>query len=379
MAPRVYLDWNATTPLRAEARAAMIAAMDVVGNPSSVHAEGRAARAAVEQARGQVARLLGVDAGQVTFTSGGTEGAATLLQPAHANDVLFVNATEHACVLNSSGYPASRRHVIGVSAHGAFDLKGLYDAVDSGGLSPSDVTVALHIANNETGVIEASETFEAIARHGFTVIADAVQAVGRMSLANYLPHVDALFISAHKIGGPKGVGAIVRRAGVCADVRPLIAGGGQEKGLRGGTENVAGIVGFGAAAEVMAQASGEWTATAALRDAFEAGLLALAPDAVVFAAQVARLPNTCLFAVPGLRAETALIAFDLDGVAVSSGSACSSGKVGKSHVLKAMGVADDLAASALRISFGDRSGMADVERCLASVERQVARLRRSAA
>lgn len=371
---RVYCDWNATAPILPEAAEAVTRAL-ALGNPSSVHSEGRAARAAVEQARADVAAFIGVAPSQVTFTSGGTEAAAIALQPIGAEDVLFIGASEHACVLAGGGFAPDQRHRVGVSAHGGFDLNGAFDLVERLGVAPGRVTAALHIANNETGIIQACETFEAMANAGWSVIADAVQAAGRMDLAAYLPHVDALFVSAHKIGGPKGVGALIARADACGALRPLIRGGGQEKGMRGGTENVAGIVGFGVAARRARAALADMARVEALRDAFEAGMRALAPDVVIFGEEVARLPNTSLFAVPGLRAETALIAFDLDGVAVSSGSACSSGKVGRSHVLAAMGVEPDLAASAIRVSFGDRSSQSDADAVLASLARQMERLK----
>lgn len=371
---RAYLDWNATAPILPESADAMARAQ-FLGNPSSIHAEGRAARAAIETARAEVAALVGVNPAQVTLTSGGTEAAATVLRPRNDDDWLFFGATEHACIRTGGDYSPERRRITGVSSHGGFDLDEIIDQVEQLGLAPNCVTVALQIANNETGTIQAVETFAALRARGWMVVADAVQAAGRMALEPYLPHVDWLFLSAHKIGGPKGVGALIGRADSCAAPHPLIAGGGQEKGMRGGTENVAGIVGFGVAAMHARKRLAAMGDVDRLRDQFEQGLRAIAPDAVMFAAETARLPNTSLFAIPQLRAETALIAFDLDGIAVSSGSACSSGKVGKSHVLAAMGVPDDLAACAIRVSLGDRTSAAEINQCLASLERQVSRLR----
>lgn len=375
---RSYCDWNASAPIYPAAQAAVVRALSL-GNPSSVHAEGRAARAAVEVARRQVAGLLGVEPGQVTFTSGGTEGASTCLQPASSDDVLLVGAAEHACVLSGGQYAADRIEIVPVDETGRVTVEALQAAVDARGVTPGRVNLCLQIANNETGVVNPPEVFAAAANAGWHVTADAVQAAGRIHLAPYWPSLHGAFISAHKIGGPKGVGAVIARKGACGFTRPLLRGGGQESGQRGGTENVAGIVGFGAAAAEMNAAVQAWAGVGNLRDAFESRLLACAPDAVIFSRQAERLANTCLFAVRGLRAETALIAFDLDGVAVSSGSACSSGKVGKSHVLKAMGIADDVAACALRVSFGDRSTMADVDRLCASLQKQLARQCRSAA
>lgn len=371
--PRAYCDWNATAPIRPEAADAVARALSL-GNPSSVHTEGRAARAAIEQARAEVAALVGVEPGQVTFTSGGTEAAAAALQPVADDEVLFIGAAEHACIRAGGRFAHDRRAIIPVDAEGRLDLAELELEVARRGLVPGHVHVAMQIANNETGVITAPAIFARCRELGWSVTADAVQALGKIPLGPYLGAVDVLLFSAHKIGGPKGVGALVVRKDACGGVRPLLSGGGQERGLRAGTENVPGIVGFGVAAR-LARLEADMSAVAALRDAFEVALRELVPDVTIFGASVPRLPNTSLFAVPDLRAETALIAFDLDGVAVSSGSACSSGKVAKSHVLAAMGVPDALAACAIRFSLGVTSTQADVARCLSSLERQLGRLR----
>lgn len=371
---RAYCDWNASAPILPEAAEAVARAL-ALGNPSSVHAEGRAARAAVEAARKDVAELVGVAPGQVTFTSGGTEAATTCLQPMNEDEVLFIGAAEHVCVLAGGRYKRDRIAHIPVDSDGRVEVSEVDITVGMRRLDPHQVHVAIQIANNETGAITPPETFAHARERGWVVTADAVQAAGRIDLAPYLPFIDSLFLSAHKIGGPKGVGAIVVREGTCSGLRPLITGGGQERGMRSGTENVAGIAGFGAAARLARVQPGAMDRVRALRDRFEAGLVDHAAEAIVFAAGVPRLPNTSLFAIPGLTAETALIAFDLDGVAVSSGSACSSGKVAKSHVLRAMGVSDDLAASAIRVSLGVSSTEDDVTRLLNSLERQLARLR----
>ena len=371
--PRAYCDWNATAPIRPEAAEAVTRALSL-GNPSSIHTEGRAARAAIEQARADVAALVGVEPGQVTFTSGGTEAAAAALQPVADDEVLFIGAAEHACIRAGGRFAHDRRWVSPVDAEGRVDLAELELEVARRGLVPGHVHVAIQIANNETGVINAPALFARCRELGWTVTADAVQALGKIPLGPYLAAADVLLVSAHKIGGPKGVGALVMRKDACGGVRPLLTGGGQERGMRSGTENVPGIAGFGAAAR-MARQEADMSAVAALRDAFEVALRELAPDVTVFGASAPRLPNTCLFAVPDLRAETALIAFDLDGVAVSSGSACSSGKVARSHVLAAMGVPDGLAACAIRVSLGATSTRGDIARCLSSLERQLGRLR----
>ena len=370
---RAYCDWNATAPIRPEAAEAVARALSL-GNPSSVHQEGRAARAAIEQARADVAALVGVEPGQVTFTSGGTEAAAMALRPVADDEVLFFGAAEHACIRAGGSFAHDRRAVIPVDSSGQPDLAELELEVARRGLVPGHVHVAVQIANNETGVITPPAFFAACREHGWTVTADAVQALGKIDLTPYLEHADVLLVSAHKIGGPKGVGALIARKDACGAVRPLLSGGGQERGMRAGTENVAGIVGFGAAARMVRQANGMAQA-GRLRDSFEAALALVAPDAVIFGAATVRLPNTCLFAVPDLSAQTELIAFDLDGVAVSSGSACSSGKVARSHVLAAMGVPEALAACAIRLSLGATSTEADIARCLSSLERQLGRLR----
>jgi len=371
---RSYCDWNASAPILPEAADAVVRAL-ALGNPSSVHAEGRAARAAVEVARADVAALVGVEPAQVTFTSGGTEAAATILQPMSEDEVLFIGNAEHPCVLAGGRYQRDRIGHIPVDSDGRVEISEVDIAVGMRRLDPHQVQVAVQIANNETGAITPPETFAHARERGWVVVADAVQAAGRIDLAPYLPCVDVLFLSAHKIGGPKGVGAFVTRKDACGVLRPLITGGGQERGMRSGTENVAGIAGFGVAARHARANLGEMARIAALRDRFETGLVGLAADAVVFSAGVPRLPNTSLVAIPGLVAETALIACDLDGIALSSGAACSSGKVTRSHVLKAMGIPDALALSALRVSFGWSSSDSDVTRLLNSLERQIARLR----
>jgi cysteine desulfurase len=359
MVERVYLDWNATAPLRPEARAAVTVVLDMVGNPSSVHGEGRAARRTIEQARTAVAALIGADAGDVIFTSGGTEANALALTPAIevAGDKtpcsrLLLSAIEHPSVRAGGRFPAGATEEIPVTAAGMIDLAAL-DQRLAALAGTGRVLVSLMHANNETGVVQPVAAAAGLVHAaGGLLHVDAVQSAGKISCDIKALGADLLTLSAHKLGGPKGVGALViGRAGIHADA--LLKGGGQERGARAGTENVSGIAGFGAAAEAAARALGiDAARVSSLRDRLEAGLKAASPDAVIFGAEAERLPNTTLVAVPGLKAETALIALDLDGLAVSAGSACSSGKVTPSHVLAAMSVEPGLARGAIRVSLG---------------------------
>jgi cysteine desulfurase len=372
---RSYLDYNATAPLRPQARAAMISALDQTGNPSSIHFEGRASRALVEEARRQVAALAGASSRDVVFTASGTEAANLALAPgvsapgAGPLGRLIVSAVEHPCVLGGHRFPTAE--IAPVGPDGRLDLEALARILDGG----APALVALQGANNETGALQpVAEAAEIVHARAGLLICDAAQVAGRLPLAG--TGADALLLSAHKFGGPKGAGAFIAlREGL--HVEPLLRGGGQERGRRAGTENVAAIAGFGAAAQAAtADLAEEAARLAALRDACEARLKALAPEAIVFAQEAPRLPNTLAFALPGLAASTLLMRLDLDGVAASSGSACSSGKVTLSHVLAAMGVAPEWAAGAIRISLGWASGEADVEAFAAALERALAGLRR---
>jgi cysteine desulfurase len=362
---RTYLDHNATSPLRPQARDAIVAALELYGNASSVHGEGRKARALIERSRETIARALGTIAPTVVFTSGGSESCNMGLRGAGA-DRIIVSAIEHPCVLEAaraSGKPVS---VIPVNADGVIDLVAL-DKLLAGGDGRTLVSVML--ANNETGVIQPVRDVVAIAgKHGALVHCDAVQAFGKMPVNFGLLGVDLLTVSAHKLGGPQGVGAIIIRDGL--SVAPLIAGGGQELRRRAGTENVAAIAGFAAAVEAASENDSDLKG---LRGQLESALEAGPGNAHVFAKAADRLPNTVCFALPGLAADTALIAFDLDGVAVSSGSACSSGKVAASHVLEAMGAGRDQVASAIRVSLGWNSTAGDVDRFIDSWQRIAAR------
>jgi cysteine desulfurase len=345
MAKHAYLDWNASAELRPQARTAAVAALEVTGNPSSVHAAGRATRHLVETAREQVAVLVGAALRDVVFTSGGTEANALALSPA-LGDSLLVSAIEHPSVLSGGRYSALEE--IPVTAAGTVDLTALERLV----AGRSRPLVSIMLANNETGVIQpVAETAKIVHAAGGLLHVDAVQGPGRIACDFNALGADLMTLSAHKIGGPRGVGALVKREGL--DLDPLIRGGGQERGARAGTENVAGIAGFGAAVHAAGQRLREEVALmAGLRDKLEVGLLEIAPQAVIFGREAPRLPNTVLFGAPGLKAETAIIAFDLEGVAVSSGAACSSGKVAPSHVLAAMGVPAELSRSAIRVSLG---------------------------
>ncbi|MGE0287793.1 MAG: cysteine desulfurase family protein [Bradyrhizobium sp.] len=365
MAERIYLDWNATAPLRPEAKAAMAHAWETSGNPSSVHAEGRQARRLMEEARAAVAASVGADAANVVFTSGGTEANALALTPGlrrgrePAAERLLVSAIEHVSVLAGGRFTAEATQRIGVTPSGIVDLDRLRDLLDG-----PPALVSIMLANNETGAIQpVAEAAELVHGAGGLLHVDAIQALGRIPFDLASTGADLLSLSAHKIGGPKGVGALVLAEGI-EGLSPLLRGGGQEKGRRAGTENVAGIAGFGAAARVaLAERDNEAARAEQLRERLETGLRQT-PGMVVFADEVERLPNTVLFTVPGLRAETAVIGFDLAGIAVSSGSACSSGKVQPSHVVEAMGYSRELAEGAVRVSLGWSTTEADIDSAL---------------
>jgi cysteine desulfurase len=366
MADRVYLDWNATTPLRPEARAAMAAAWDISGNPSSVHAEGRKARRLVEEARATIAAAVSARPEGVVFSSGGTEANALALTPGLRRGAglpvqrLLVSAIEHASVLAGGRFPAEAIGAIAVTRSGLLDLNDLRKQLEGG--PPALVSVML--ANNETGAVQpVTEAADMVHPAGGLLHVDAIQAFGKIPFDINSMKADLVTLSAHKIGGPKGVGAVVLAEGV-QGFEPLLRGGGQELGRRAGTENVVGISAFGAAAKAaMAALPGDAVRVQGLRDRLEKGL-AETSGMIVFSRDVPRLSNTTLFTTPGLKAETAVIGFDLDGIAVSSGSACSSGKVQPSHVLAAMGLSRELAQGAVRISLGWSTSGADIDLAL---------------
>jgi cysteine desulfurase len=363
---RVYLDWNATTPLRPEVRAAMAAAWDLSGNPSSVHAEGRASRRLVEDARAVIAGAVGADPRNVVFTSGGTEANSLALTPGLRRNSglpinrLVVSAIEHASVLTGGRFARGAIEILGVEKSGVVDLDHLREILAAG----PPALVSVMAANNETGALQpVAEVADIVHGAGGLLHIDAVQAVGKIPFDIREVKGDLISLSAHKLGGPKGIGALVFADGVNG-LEAAIRGGGQEKGRRAGTENVPGIVGFGAAVKAaMAALDADMGRVENLRKWLETGLRQT-PGAFVFSENVPRLPNTTLFTVPGLKAETAVIGFDLEGIAVSSGSACSSGKVQPSHVLEAMGFGPEPAKGAVRLSLGWSTTEADIDCCV---------------
>jgi cysteine desulfurase len=365
MAERVYFDWNATAPLRKRARDAMCEALELTGNASSVHAEGRVARRLVEEARARVAALAGAEARNVTFTSGATEANMMALTPTleiggrkALRDHLFVSAIEHPSVRSGGRFAAEAIDELPVTSNGVVDLVALTHALKKS----ERPLVSIMLANNETGVIQPIAQIADVVHAASGVMhVDAVQGPGRIDCNVAALGADLISVSSHKLGGPQGAGALISRADIHI-AEPLIKGGGQERGQRAGTENVAAIVGFGAACEAAKEI--EIDRMALLRDRLEEGITSATPSAAVFGKAASRLPNTTLFAIPGLRAETAIIAFDLNGIAVSSGAACSSGKVQASSVLTAMGVDPALARGAVRVSLGWSTSEAEIDQFL---------------
>ncbi|SHN87293.1 cysteine desulfurase family protein [Bradyrhizobium erythrophlei] len=366
MSNRVYLDWNATTPLRDEARRAIASALDLPGNASSVHAEGREARKWIERARAAVASAIGAAPRNVIFTSGGTEANALGLAPnlrrgsGAAVERLVVSAIEHTSVLAGGRFSQSQIETVCVTPAGVIDLDHLRQLLRD----RPPALASIMLANNETGAIQpVAAAAEIVHAAGGLLHVDAIQAFGKIPLDMAALGADLLTLSAHKIGGPKGVGALVLAEGL-SGLEPLLRGGGQELSRRAGTENVVGIAAFGAAATAaMTDIAVGSRRLVDLQERLEKGLRQT-NDAIIFSDSAERLPNTTLFTVPGLKAETAVIGFDLAGIAVSSGSACSSGKVQPSHVLEAMGFDPDIAQGAVRLSMGWSTQDADIDRCL---------------
>ncbi|MFQ6016623.1 MAG: cysteine desulfurase family protein [Kiloniellaceae bacterium] len=355
MRPVVYMDYNATAPIRPEAAEAVAEALEWTGNASSVHQFGRLVRRHVEDAREAVAALVGAPPERVIFTSGGTEANNLALRGTGRARIL-VSAGEHDSVLHA----AASAELIPLKRDGVISLSGLA-AMLAAESRPALISVML--ANNETGVIQPLSEVALLAKEfGALVHCDAVQAAGKMPVEMAGLGVDLLSLSAHKIGGPQGVGALIVAEGV--ELSPILRGGGQERGRRAGTENVAGIVGFAAAARIAAAEPERIGRLADLRDDLETRLRALAPAVTVFGPAAPRLPNTSCFATPGMSSETQVMGLDLAGIAVSAGSACSSGKVTRSHVLRAMGAGEAEAGTAIRVSLGWRSEAADIERFL---------------
>lgn len=379
--PRTYLDWNATAPLLPAAREAVVAALDMVGNPSSVHGEGRALRMLVEAARRDVAALVNAAPAHVIFTSGASEAANLVLTPGYrmgrtplAIGHLYVSEIEHPALREGGRFQREAVTSVPVTRAGVVDLDALDALLQGHDKATGLPMVAIMLANNETGIVQpVKAAAEIVRRHGGLLVVDAVQAVGRMPVDMEALDADFLVISSHKLGGPKGAGALVSRGEVLMPA-PLIRGGGQEKGHRSGTENPAALAGFAAAARAAATDMAARNAgIAALRDALEAGMRAVTNDIVIHGSEVERVANTSFFSLPGLKSETGQIAFDLEGIALSAGSACSSGKVGQSHVLTAMGF--DATLGGLRVSLGPGSVQADVDRFLAAFSRIASRRR----
>jgi cysteine desulfurase len=362
-----YLDWNATAPLRPEAAAAVAVALARCGNPSSVHRWGRAARHSVERAREAVAALVGAAPDWVVFVSGGTEANHLALLGSGRQRVL-VSAVEHNSVLEA--VPGAER--VAVDGDGIVDLARLGQQLAA---DPRPAIVSVMLANNETGIIQPVAEIAGVARaHGALFHCDAVQAAGKIALGAADIGADLISLSAHKLGGPMGIGALVVTGN--AEPAALIRGGGQERGRRAGSENLPGIAGFAAAAEAAAAGIGDYQRVRRLRDGLEAAAIAAVPDALVIGAGALRLPNTTALTVPGISAETQVIALDLDGVMVSAGAACSSGKVGPSHVLAAMGVPSEIATGTIRVSLGWTTTEGDIAHFLEAWTRLNRRLGR---
>jgi cysteine desulfurase len=361
-----YLDYNATAPLRPEARTALLAALEAPANPSSVHRFGRNARGIADIARGQVAELVGADARRIVFTSGGTEAnnlALRLAIDAAGVKSLVIAGIEHDSVLRPARHSGLPVYEVVAGPDGVVSLAALEATLGAAQAThPGPVLVGLMLANNETGAIQpVAEAARLAHASGALLLCDAVQAAGKIPVDLSQLDADFLTLSAHKLGGPTGVGALVTRDDWTP--APLQRGGGQEKGMRAGTENLGGIAGFGAAAAAAQQGLYGMKSVAALRDRLQGGLLAVCPDAPVYGAGL-RLPNTLCIGMPGVPAETQVMALDLAGVAVSAGSACSSGKVTPSHVLTAMGLPEQAAREAIRFSLGWASTVEDVDRAI---------------
>ncbi len=361
---RVYLDYNASAPMRPQSRQAVIDGLEA-GNPSSVHYEGRQARAKMDTARREIAALCKAGPEGVIFTSGGTEACNLALQmraaPAGRVERVMISAIEHIAVTkaaHASGLPVE---LLPVTPNGVVDLEALDAALEDA----RPALVCVMVANNETGVIQPIQAIAArVLAHGSLLFCDAVQAAGKMALDMESLGCDALSLSGHKLGGPMGTGALLVRSGLVTPSH--MVGGGQELGRRAGSENILGILGFAAAAKASLESLAQFESIAIWRDAMEASLKQQFNDIVVIGEGQPRLANTSCFALSGLRSETLVMGLDLAGVSVSAGSACSSGKVSRSHVLDAMGVSDDIANSVLRVSFGWASQADDAEKLIES-------------
>lgn len=375
---RAYLDYNASAPLIAAAHDAVVNALTQAGNPSSVHQEGRAAKTILESARRDIAALVSAKPDHLVFTSGATEAASTLLTPHYVMgraqmrlSRLYVSASEHPCMLAGGQFAPDQIEIVSVDGNGLLDLEHLRMLLAAHDRNQGLPLVAVQAANNETGVLQPIEKIGALAKEfGGLFVVDAVQAAGRISLDITTCSADYLILSSHKIGGPKGVGAIVAISDLVMP-RALVRGGGQEKGHRAGTEALPLIAGFAAAARIAHERlkSGGWPVLQ--RETIEHGIRAVAPDSIIYGEAVDRLPNTTFFSLPHVKAETVQIAFDLAGIALSAGSACSSGKVGPSHVLAAMGYGDGMGG--LRVSTAPDTAEEDIAVFFEALKNIVAR------
>ena len=355
----IYLDYNATAPVKPAVADAVAETMLLAGNPSSVHGFGRDVRKRIEDARERIAALLGCAPPELVFTAGGTEANNTALRGA-GRRALIVSAIEHPAVLRTAEACADTLAVLPVDGEGVLEAGALDAALAAHG---ADALVSVMLANNETGAIQPVAEIAARAHAaGALVHCDAVQAPGRIPVSFAALGVDMMSIAAHKFAGPKGIGALVVRAGL--DIAPLVTGGGQERGLRGGTENAAGIAGFGAAAALAADDLARAGEIASMPSRMEARLRETEPGVAIFSAGAPRLPNTSCLTMPGVQSETQVMGLDLAGVAVSAGSACSSGKVEASHVLRALGASDAVGGCAIRVSMGWATTESEIERFL---------------
>jgi len=377
--PCIYLDYNATTPLLECARLALVEAVDLIGNPSSVHRQGREAKALLQKARRQVAALVGADDDSVVFTSGATEAAVTLLTPHYFMgrsplllSHLYVGATEHPCILAGGRFAPENQSIVPVLSNGLIDLAALELLLQNHDKDRGLPLVAIQYANHETGIIQPYlDIAGLVKKSGGLLIVDAVQAVSREEITLKDLAADFLIISAHKMGGPKGVGAFIA-SGPLIMPQPLLTGGGQERGHRSGTPALPLIAAFGAAAANVHSNNQEKQRLLGLRQRLENGLKHMRSDIIIYGLGGERLVNTCFFTIPMMKAETCAIALDLENIAVSNGSACSSGKVGTSAVLRAQGISNE--EGAIRVSMGAETSVDDIEIFLQTLQKILNRL-----
>ncbi|CAL9915181.1 cysteine desulfurase [Candidatus Liberibacter solanacearum] len=377
MLKRVYLDWNATAPVLDVARESFIKALYFHGNPSSIHREGQKTRLLIEESRRVIADFCGAKSDHVIFTSSATESANWVLTPHFYKgfqkiqiDSLYVSAIEHPAVYAGGQFSSNHIHEIPVLSKGTVDIQALADCLDKRDSACGLPMIAVMLVNNETGVIQPiHDVAQIVKKYDGILVVDAVQAAGRISLSIEEIGADFLIISSHKLGAPIGAGALVFREDILLP-SPLLRGGDQEKGHRAGTENYAAICGFAAAAQKMNEDIQERSfRITSLRDYLERGLKDLIPNIMIYGADEQRISNTCCFSIPFLKAEVLQIALDLEGISVSAGSACSSGKLKKNHVLAAMGY--DTSQGALRISCGDTTIQEDIDAFLKALHKVI--------